>query len=55
MSVRGRRNGDAYELVDETGVLRSIPLAEAIADTKLAAAIKRNKWPPVLADGEVPS
>lgn len=53
MSVHGRRNGDAYELVEGVTVLRSIPVCEALADSKLAAAIQRNKWPPILSDGEV--
>lgn len=47
MSIRGRRNGDAYELVDGDTVLRAIPINEAVTDPKLAAAIKRNKWEPV--------
>lgn len=53
MSVHGRRNGDAYELVENGAVRRSIPIREALADDKLAAAIQRNKWQPILADGEV--
>ena len=43
--ITGRVNGDRYEILDtEGGVTRSMSLGEARADSKLAAAIKRNGW-----------
>lgn len=53
MRTVGRRNGQTYEVVEGDRVILSYGLAEALADDKLAAAIKRNKWPPILAEGEV--
>lgn len=53
MRVEGRRNGSRYEIVRGTAVSASYGLQEAVADQKLAAAIKRNKWQPVLSPGEV--
>lgn len=41
----GRVNGDSYEvLAPDGGVAKTMTLAEARADTKLAAAIERNGW-----------
>lgn len=43
--ITGRVNGDRYEILNpEGGVTRSQPMSEARADSKLAAAIKRNGW-----------
>lgn len=44
----GRPHGAHYRLIGPDGsVLREIPMGEARADSKLAAAIKRNGWAPV--------
>jgi len=43
--ITGRVNGGHYEVVGTNGaVMKQIPLAEARADTKVQAAIKRNGW-----------
>lgn len=43
-----RVSGDNYEVLDPAGeVVRSIALADARTDSKLAAAINRNGWPAV--------
>jgi hypothetical protein len=51
--IEGRRNGNAYEIVQGEMVIRTMTLQEALADAKLAAAIQRNKWQPILSEGEV--
>lgn len=53
MRVEGRRKGNRYEIVQGDVVSASYSLREAVDDQKLAAAIKRNKWQPVLSPGEV--
>ena len=53
MRVEGRRNGKRYEIVQGATVTASYSLQEAVSDEKLAAAIRRNKWQPVLSPGEV--
>ena len=46
--IEGRVNGTFYEIVNPDGsVAQQIPLSDAIADPKLAAAIKRNGWEPI--------
>lgn len=44
--IEGRvsRDGTAYQLVQRGTVRQSYPIAEAQADPKLRAAIKRNGW-----------
>jgi hypothetical protein len=51
--TEGRRNGQTYEVVEGDRVILSYSLHEALADVKLAEAIKRNGWQPILAEGEV--
>lgn len=46
MRVEGRNDGDGY-IVVHAGVMKRYTREEALADTKLAAAIKRNGWEPV--------
>lgn len=46
MRIEGRNEGDGYVVAHE-GVLRRYTREEALADTKLQAAIKRNGWEPV--------
>lgn len=41
-SIRGRVNGDHYELVQNGTVRQRIPLGQI--DDKFRAAIKRNGW-----------
>lgn len=52
--IEGRRSDDglAYEIWHDA-LIQRIPLAAALEDPKLAAAIKRNKWPAILAEGEI--
>lgn len=49
MRVEGRNEGDAYVVAHE-GVLKRYTRDEARADTKLQAAIKRNRWESVSED-----
>ena len=46
MRIEGRKSADgqSYEIVQGATVLKSQPIDEARADSKLAGAIKRNKW-----------
>lgn len=43
----GRRNGQAYEVLDDGKVIASYPVTEALANEKLMSAIKRNNWEPI--------
>lgn len=45
--IEGRMNGAAYEIKQGDTLMKSIPLAEARGDKKLARAILQNKWEPV--------
>lgn len=49
MRVEGRNEGSGY-VVGHEGVLKRYTREEARADTKLAAAIKRNSWEPINGD-----
>lgn len=42
--VEGRVSGAFYELVQRGEVRQRFPIAEAQADPKLRAAIRRNGW-----------
>lgn len=42
--VEGRKTETAYEIRQGETLLRSIPLAEAMTNQKLARVIKQNKW-----------
>lgn len=46
MRIEGRNENGGYVVAHE-GVLKRYTLEEARADTKLAAAIKRNGWEPI--------
>lgn len=47
MRIEGRVINSHYVITGSTGVMKQIPLEEARADPKLAAAIKRNGWEPI--------
>lgn len=47
MRIEGRRTERGYELAQGDYVIQSWTLEQARADAKLAAAIKRNGWPPI--------
>lgn len=44
MRIEGRVVNSHYVITGPSGVMKQIPLAEARADPKLAAAIRRNGW-----------
>lgn len=46
MRVEGRNENGGY-IVAHEGVLKRYTREEALADTKLAAAILRNHWEPI--------